>query len=359
MFSRKCRVLTLEILLLVMIGIIMVASSSRVWAEYKFDDPFYYAWRQAIFALLGFGCMWICAHLPICLLRKHARLLFWLSTLTLLLVLIPGLGVMRNGSRSWFGIGSFLIQPSEFFKIATILYVSDHLARRQRVKSFRRDLLVPFALIALGFGLILMQPDFGSGIVMACAVVVIILAADAPISYFVRLAFAALSALGALIISAPYRMARITSFLDPWQDPLGSGFQIIQSLFAIAPGGILGSGFDRSMQKHFYLPEPQTDFIFAVFAEEFGFIGCVLLIGLFLSVIHQGVRIARAQKDPFLSYMAVGLTALFAIQVMINLGVVVGLFPVTGITLPFISYGGSSLVVMMSAMGLLIAVANQ
>ena len=349
MFSRKCRVLTLEILLLVMIGIIMVASSSRVWAEYKFDDPFYYAWRQAIFALLGFGCMWICAHLPICLLRKHARLLFWLSTLTLLLVLIPGLGVMRNGSRSWFGIGSFLIQPSEFFKIAIILYVSDHLARRQRVKSFRRDLLVPFALIALGFGLILMQPDFGSGIVMACAVVVIILAADAPISYFVRLAFAALSALGALIISAPYRMARITSFLDPWQDPLGSGFQIIQSLFAIAPGGILGSGFDRSMQKHFYLPEPQTDFIFAVFAEEFGFIGCVLLIGLFLSVIHQGVRIARAQKDPFLSYMAVGLTALFAIQVMINLGVVVGLFPVTGITLPFISYGGSSLVVMMSA----------
>ena len=215
MFSRRCRVLTLEVLLLVVIGIVMVASSSRVWAEYKFDDPFYYAWRQGIFALIGLGCMFVCAHIPIRLLRKHARLLFWLSTATLVLVLIPGLGVMRNGSRSWFGIGSFLIQPSEFFKIAIILYVSDYLARRQRVKSFRRDLLVPFALIALGFGLILMQPDFGSGIVMACTVVVIILAADAPMSYFVRLAFAALSALGALILSAPYRMARITSFLDP------------------------------------------------------------------------------------------------------------------------------------------------
>ena len=200
MFSRRCRVLTLEVLLLVVIGIVMVASSSRVWAEYKFDDPFYYAWRQGIFALIGLGCMFVCAHIPIRLLRKHARLLFWLSTATLVLVLIPGLGVMRNGSRSWFGIGSFLIQPSEFFKIAIILYVSDYLARRQRVKSFRRDLLVPFALIALGFGLILMQPDFGSGIVMACTVVVIILAADAPMSYFVRLAFAALSALGALIL---------------------------------------------------------------------------------------------------------------------------------------------------------------
>ena len=358
MWTRRCRMLTIEVLTLVIIGIVMVGSSSRVWAAYKFDDPMYYAWRQGLFALLGLAAMFLCSHIPIKRLQHHSRKLFWLSVGTLVLVLIPGVGVLRNGSRSWFGIGSFLIQPSEFFKIAIILYVSDFLSQRYRIKRFRRDLLIPFLLIGLGFGLILLQPDFGSGIVMACAVVVIILAADAPISYFLRLAALALAALVALILSAPYRMARIVSFLDPWKDPLGSGFQIIQSLFAIAPGGILGVGFDQSMQKHFYLPEPQTDFIFAIFAEEFGLIGGIALIALFLALIYQGMKIALSQTDSFLCYTAIGLTALFAIQVMINLGVVVGLFPVTGITLPFISYGGSSLVVMMSSMGLLMSIAN-
>ena len=358
MWTRRCRLLTLEVLALVIIGIVMIASSSRVWAAYKFDDPLYYAWRQGMFALFGFGAMFLCSRIPIKRLQRHARSLFWISVVTLVLVLIPGIGVLRNGSRSGFGAGSFLIQPSEFFKLAIILYVSDFLSRRYRIKRFRRDLLLPFLWLGIGFGLILLQPDFGSGIVMACAVVVIILAADAPLSYFFRLGALALAALSALIVSAPYRMARIVSFLDPWQDPLGSGFQIIQSLFAIAPGGILGVGFDRSMQKHFYLPEPQTDFIFAIIAEEMGFIGCLGLIALFLALIYQGVKIALAQSDSFLCYTAIGITSLFAIQVMINLGVVVGLFPVTGITLPFISYGGSSLVVMMASMGLLISIAN-
>ncbi len=358
MWTRRCRWLTLGVFVLIGIGILMVASSSRVWAAYKFDDPFYYAWRQGFFALLGFFAMLICSHISIPFLRRYVKVIFWLSVVTLVLVLIPGIGVMRNGSRSWFGIGSFLIQPSEFFKIAIILYVSDFLSNRYRIKSFVRDLFIPFLLLGLGFGLILLQPDFGSGMVMACSVVVILLAADAPLNYFFRLGAAAFAGLVALIVSAPYRMARIVSFLDPWQDPLGSGFQIIQSLFAIAPGGVLGVGFDHSMQKHFYLPEPQTDFIFAIFAEEFGFIGCLCLIALYAAVIYQGVKIAISQNDAFLCYTAIGLTALFAIQVMINLGVVVGLLPVTGITLPFISYGGSSLIVMMSSMGLLISIAN-
>ena len=358
MWTRKCRLLTIEVIALVVIGIVMVASSSRVWAAYKFEDPFYYAWRQGLFAIIGFIAMNICSRISFSFLQKNTRKIFWLSVITLILVLIPGIGILRNGSRSWFGIGSFLIQPSEFFKIAIILYVSDFLSKRYRIKHFWQDLFFPFLLIGIGFGLILLQPDFGSGIVMACAVVVILLAADAPISYFVRLAIVAIAGLIALIISAPYRMARIISFLDPWKDPLGSGFQIIQSLFAIAPGGILGVGFDQSMQKHFYLPEPQTDFIFAIFAEEFGFLGCVALVSLYLAVIYQGAKIAISQEDPFFCYTAIGITALFAIQVMINLGVVVGLFPVTGITLPFLSYGGSSLIVMMSSMGLLMSIAN-
>lgn len=359
MFTKKCRLLTFLICLLVVIGIIMVGSSSRVWADAKYDDAAYFMKRQAIFAGIGFFVMLIASKVSLLWLRKYARLLFIACTITLILVLIPGLGVARNGSRSWFGVGALLMQPSEFFKVAIILYVSDYLAKRYRIKGFCRDLLFPCFLVMLGFGLILLQPDFGSGLVMVCSIVVIVLAADAPIAYFVRVGMLGMAGLGGLILSAPYRLVRITSFINPWKDPLGSGFQIIQSLFAIAPGGILGVGFDGSMQKHFYLPEPQTDFIFAVFAEEFGFIGCVLLIGLFLLVIYQGMRIAKRCSDPYLCYVAIGLLSLFAIQIMINLGVVVGLFPVTGITLPFISYGGSSLVVMMGSMGLLMSIANE
>lgn len=359
MFSRKCRTLTVLILLLVVIGVIMVGSSSRVWASAKFNDASYFMSRQAVFALIGVFVMYVASRISLTKLRRYGKKLFILCVIALILVLIPGLGIQRNGSRSWFGVGSFLIQPSEFFKIAIIIYVADFLSKRYRIKTFKRDLLFPAFLVMLGFGLILLQPDFGSGMVMVCSIVVMVLAADSPLSYFVRVGMLGAAGLGGLIISAPYRLARITSFIDPWKDPLGAGFQIIQSLFAISPGGILGVGFDNSMQKHFYLPEPQTDFIFAIFAEEFGFIGCCILITLFLMVIYQGVKIAKNSSDPYLCYVAIGLISLFAIQVMINLGVVVGLFPVTGITLPFISYGGSSLVVMMGSMGLLMSIANE
>lgn len=358
MFSQKCRLLTCEIITLVIIGIVMIASSSRIWAEAKFQDPMYFMKRQLVFAVIGCFVMLGASKIDLMRIRPHIKKIFIICVAALLLVLVPGIGVARNGSRSWFGVGSFLIQPSEFFKIAIILYVSDYLARRYRIKKFKNDLLFPAFLTMLGFGLILLQPDFGSGIVMVCSIVVIVLAADSPIKYFVRIGMLGVAGLGGLILSAPYRLARITSFINPWEDPLGSGFQIIQSLFAISPGGILGVGFDQSMQKHFYLPEPQTDFIFAIFAEEFGFIGCVMLIGLFLLVIYEGVKIALHCADAYLCYVALGLTSLFAIQVMINLGVVVGLFPVTGITLPFISYGGSSLLVMMGSMGLLMSIAN-
>ncbi|MEG0329524.1 MAG: putative lipid II flippase FtsW [Longicatena sp.] len=359
MFTKKTRLLCVLIISLVCIGILMVGSSSRVWAQAKYQDATYFLKRQIFFSIVGFFVMLLASKISLCKLRKHAKLIFIISTIALVIVLIPGIGISRNGSRSWFGIGSFLVQPSEFFKIAIIIYVADYLARRYRIKSFRKDLLYPAFLVMIGFGLILLQPDFGSGIVMVCSIVVMVLSAQSPISYFIRVGILGLAGLGGLIISAPYRLARIVSFVDPWQDPLGAGFQIIQSLFAIAPGGLLGVGFDRSMQKHFYLPEPQTDFIFAIFAEEFGFLGCVLLILLFILVIWEGIRIALHCKDTYLSYVAMGIVALFAIQVILNLGVVVGLFPVTGVTLPLISYGGSSLVVMMGSIGLLMSIANE
>ncbi|MEG0527954.1 MAG: FtsW/RodA/SpoVE family cell cycle protein, partial [Longicatena sp.] len=211
MFTKKCRMLSILICLLVILGIIMVGSSSRVWAAAKFDDSRYFMSRQAIFALIGLFVMFVASKVSLLKIRKHCKLIFILCVVALILVLIPGLGVARNGSRSWFGFGSFLVQPSEFFKIAIIMYVSDYLAKRYRVKSFRKDLLFPAFLVMIGFGLILLQPDFGSGLVMVCSIVVIVLAADSPISYFVRVGMLGLAGLGGLIISAPYRLARITS----------------------------------------------------------------------------------------------------------------------------------------------------
>ncbi len=200
----------------------MIGSSSRIWAQAKFQDPMYFMSRQAVFAIIGCFVMYAASRIDLRNVRPHARKLFFLCTALLVIVLIPGVGVARNGSRSWFGIGSFLVQPSEFFKIAIILYVADFLAKRYRVKTFKRDLLFPGFLTAIGFGLILLQPDFGSGIVMVCSIVVMVLAADSPLRYFVRVGMLGAGGLIALILSAPYRLARITSFIDPWQDPLGS-----------------------------------------------------------------------------------------------------------------------------------------
>lgn len=354
MFHPKCRLLTIEILTLVFTGIVMVASSSYLWAAMKYDDPYHFIYRQALFALIGFISMMITSKVSLDWIRKKHYLFLFFCYLALVLVLIPGIGLSRNGSRSWFGVGAFSIQPSEFFKLACIFSVSDVLEKKGKIKKLK-DLFIPLLIPLSGFLLILLQPDFGSGLVMVCSIVVIILAAGAPFKYFFRVGALAVFALAALILAAPYRMARITAFLDPWSDPLGSGFQIIQSYYAIAPGGLLGVGLNNSMQKHYYLPEPQTDFIFAICAEELGWIGATLIILVYLLLVIECIHIALKCKDCYRCYVVIGITSLFTIQVLINLGVVVGLFPVTGITLPFLSYGGSSLIMMMSSFGFIMS----
>ena len=210
-----------------------------------------------------------------------------------------------------------------------------------------------------GFLLILLQPDFGSGVVLLSSIVILVIVADSPLHFFVKTGFMGICGLAGLILSAPYRLARITSFIDPWQDPLGSGFQIIQSLYAISPGGLLGVGYGDSIQKQFYLPEPQTDFIFSIYCEERGLVGAIFLILLYVGIIYEGCKIAYQSEDAYMCYVAIGFISVFGIQVLINLGVVVGLFPVTGITLPLFSYGGSSLVVMMTMLGLVCAIGNE
>ena len=353
MFSRKSRMLTIKVLALVGVGIFLISTSSNAWAQMKYDDSLYFVKRQCFFALLGIIVMKAASSIDVRWIKRHHGKLLLCCYAALILVLIPGIGVARNGSRSWFGVGSFLIQPSEFFKLACIFSTAHLISKKERIKK-GKDVIELLILPLSGFLLILLQPDFGSGLVMVCSIVVMILSAGAPMKYFLFCGLLGIGGLAGLIAAAPYRMKRILSFLDPWSDPLGSGFQIIQSYYAIAPGGLLGRGLNQSMQKHFYLPEPQTDFIFSIACEELGWIGALCILSLYVLILLDCIEIAVSLKDSFCSYAVIGITALFMIQVLINLGVVVGLFPVTGITLPFLSYGGSSLVMLMGSFGLII-----
>jgi cell division protein FtsW len=344
---------------LLAVGLIMVYSASAVWADYKFNDSFFFAKRQMLFAGVGIIAMFFIMNIDYWTWRTWAKVIVIVCFVLLILVLIPGIGNVRNGSRSWIGVGAFSVQPSEFMKIAMIAFLAKFLSENQKaITTLKGGLFPSLGLVFVAFGLIMLQPDLGTGTVMVGTSVVMIFIAGARISHFVGLGLIGIAGFVGLIISAPYRMKRITSFLDPWQDPQDSGFQMIQSLYAIGPGGLFGLGLGQSRQKFFYLPEPQTDFIFAILAEELGFIGGSFILLLFSLLLWRGIRIALGAPDLFGTFLATGIIAMIAIQVMINIGVVTGLMPVTGITLPFLSYGGSSLTLMLMAVGVLLNISR-
>ena len=357
---KKTNIIILTTLLLTFIGLVMITSSSAIWAKYLHDDAYYFTKRQVIFIIIGLIMFYICSHMKSNILKKYSKTILIGSFVLLILVLIPGIGQERNGSKSWFGIGPFAVQPAELFKIAIIIYCAEKLDDKYwETKSFFKGVIPIMIPALLGFGLIMMQPDFGTGLVMLMSVVIMTMISKTRMSNYVKLAFLGVVSLAALIISAPYRLKRVTSFINPWQDPLGSGFQSIQSLYAIGPSGILGLGVGESIQKHYFLPEPQTDFIFAIIAEEWGFIGASFVVVLFAILIYCGYSIAINCKEKYHSFLTTGIVSLIGVQTIINLSVVVGLMPVTGITLPFISYGGSSLVVSLIAMGILVSLSRE
>ncbi|WP_059104699.1 stage V sporulation protein E [Shouchella shacheensis] len=347
-------------LALLLIGMIMVYSASAAWATYRFEDAFFFVKRQLFFAGTGVVLMLLVMRVDYWTWRTYSKLLVIICFILLIVVLIPGVGLVRGGARSWLGVGAFSIQPSEFMKIAMIIFLANYLALNQkRIVSFTKGLVPSLGIVLIAFGMIMLQPDLGTGAVMVGTCVIMIFIAGARIRHFVFLGLLGVAGFVGLVVSAPYRVQRITSFLDPWSDPLGSGFQIIQSLFAIGPGGLLGMGLGESRQKYFYLPEPQTDFIFAILAEEMGFVGGAIVIVFFSILFWRGVRIALGAPDLFGSFLATGIISMVAIQVMINIGVVTGLMPVTGITLPLLSYGGSSLTLMLVSLGVLLNISRQ
>jgi len=330
--KKSDKTLLISVVILSLFGLLMIYSSSSIWAEYKFNDSYKYLKSQAMFLIIGYIIIYIISKFNYQIYKKYSNLILITCISLLILVLIPGIGSIRNGSRSWFGIGSFGIQPSEFAKLGLIIFTSKYLANN-KIKNIKTSVLPILLVVILIFGLIMLQPDFGTGIIIVMTIVALLFISGVNINFFIKIGIIGLIGIIVLIIIAPYRLERITSFLNPWSDPLGSGFQIIQSLYAIGPGGLLGMGFGNSVQKHFYLPEPQTDFIFSIISEELGFAGVIIVAILFITIIYKGINIAINQEENYPKYLAFGITFSIAFQTILNLMVVVGLIPVTGYTL--------------------------
>ena len=338
----------------------MVYSSSNIWSEYKYNDPYKYVKSQFIFFCLGLIVIYIITKLPPSILEKYSNHILIVCFILLILVLIPGIGKVRNGSRSWFGIGPLGIQPSEFSKLGLIIYTSKYLAHNNKnIKDIKKSLVPLFIVILIFFALIMLEPDFGTAMVIILTLIVLIYISGPNLSLFIKIGIIGLIGIVILIIIAPYRLKRITAYLNPWQDPLGSGFQIIQSLYAIGPSSILGTGFNNSIQKNFYLPEPQTDFIFSIISEEFGIVGVTLILSLFIIIFYRSIKISLNQTNLFNKYVTFGLSFGILLQVILNILVVTGTIPTTGITLPFLSYGGSSLLISMISIGIILNISKK
>lgn len=351
--------LFISVIILAIFGALMIYSSSSIWAEYKFNDSFKFFKNQFIFLIIGSILMGVLSKIDYNLYKKKSNLIIFVCFLLLVLVLIPGIGIVRNGSRSWFGIGGFGIQPSEASKVGLVIFVAKYLSNNYSIMyNVKKGVLPILSVILIFFVLIMLEPDFGTAMVITMSLVAMIFISKVKISFFLKIGLVGLLGIVALIIIAPYRMARIVSFLNPWSDPLGSGFQIIQSLYAIGPSGLFGLGLGNSIQKHFYLPEPQTDFIFAIISEELGFLGVLIVSSIFIFIFYRCIKISLNTKDLFGKYLSFGLSFTIIFQTILNLCVVIGLVPVTGVTLPFISYGGSSLLVSMASVGIILNISR-
>lgn len=344
---------------LICLGVIMIYSSSGVYAAENLGDRTYFLKRHLIFLTLGCIVMALTMAIDYRVLQKYSKLLMLGAFFLLALVLIPGIGSTSYGARRWFKLGPVSFQPSEFTKIAIMIYAADFLSRKQlKITNFVQGFL-PLLIIMGGTCLLIVkQPDLGSSVLIAAVIFILLFVAGTKVIYLAGLVLAAVPALIYLVASEPYRMRRIVAFLDPWQDSQGVGFQLSQSQIALGSGGIFGVGLGQSMQKLFYLPAAHTDFILSIIGEELGLVGTIFTIVLFAFFIWQGARIAKRTSNPFGYYLALGIVALLGLQAVVNIGVIIGAFPTKGLPLPFVSYGGSALIFNMVAVGLLLNISR-
>lgn len=353
-------VLLISIILLLCWGMVMVASASIAMAERELGQPFYYLQRQALFALLGVVAAMGITRLPLTWWQNSARGCLLAGLVLLCLVLIPGIGQVVNGARRWLSLGIIAFQVSELIKLIMVIYTASYIVRyAEQIRTQFIGFLKPIVVIVVVAFLLLLEPDFGTVVVIACTTLGMLFLAGVKIRHFLLLIVLGMGALALLIVMAPYRMKRLTSFIDPWADQFNTGYQLTQALIAFGRGEWLGAGLGQSVQKLFYLPEAHTDFIFAVLGEELGLIGALLFLSLYLLMLWRAFKTAQtAQKQQqwFGAYLAYGITIWFAVQALISVGVNMGILPTKGLTLPFMSYGGSSLLVTLMAVGFLLRV---
>lgn len=353
-------ILFFVVIALVIIGLIMILSASSIRSYKDYNDSFYLFKHQLIWAIIGIASMLFFMNIDYHIYEKNAKLILMLTLIGLIIVLIPGIGKVVGGSRRWIILGLFRIQPSELAKMGLVIYFAQYFSRKgNKVESFIEGLFPPLIIMAVVFLMILLEPDLGTAVTIAGTVFLILFTAGARYHHLIFLIGLSVPALLFFIFSEEYRKERFLSFLDPWSDPLDTGYHIIQSLLALGSGGIFGVGLGKSKQKFLYLPEPGTDFIFAVLGEELGLIGALLVLALFFLFSWRGMKIAVSVPDMFGSILAVGITSMVTLQAIINIAVVTSSMPVTGITLPFMSYGGTSLVIMLSSVGILLNISRQ
>jgi cell division protein FtsW len=355
---KSDKVLFTATFLLVCASIVMVYSASALVALQRFDQPNFFLTKQALWTVLGLAVLAVAMRIDYRTYRNDAFIWSALALVTLMLI-----GVMFsspvNGTRRWFGIGGLGIQPSELAKVAAVLFTALILERRMhRIDDLRYAMLPIAIVVGVLAGLILLQPDFGTAMSLLLIVGTMVFVAGLNYRYLVGTLLVTLPVIYIVLMSAPYRRRRLLAFWDPWADPQGDGFQIIQSLIAVGTGGVFGRGLMSGVQKLFYLPEPHTDFIFAVIAEELGLIGATCILICFCVIAWRGLKVASRAQDTFGAFVAMGLTTMIAVQAFVNMSVVLGLMPTKGIPLPLVSAGGSSLLINLLGMGVLLNISQ-
>jgi cell division protein FtsW len=351
---KSDKVLFMATMLLVFAGVVMVYSASAVMAMTRFGNPYLFLTKQAMWAGLGLVALFVGMRIDYRTYRQP-----WVVRSALLVAVVGLIAVLFsppiNGTRRWFGIAGIGIQPSEMAKLSVILFTASLLERRMhRINDLKYALLPVACVVGVVVVLVLLEPDFGTAMSILLVATVMVFAAGLDVRYLLYSTAAALPVLAWVLIAAPYRRRRLLSFLDPWKDPLGDGFQIIQSLLAVGTGGFFGRGIMQGVQKLFYLPEPHTDFVFAVIGEELGLLGTTLVLASFVVITFRGLRIAGRAPDSFGGFLALGLTGMVAVQAFINMSMVLAILPTKGIPLPFVSAGGSSLLINLFGMGMLL-----
>lgn len=346
------------VITLLTIGLVMVFSASSIIGIADYGDPYHYVQRQSILAVVGLVALFLLVRVDYHVFKVLALPGLIVSFALLILVLFVGQGT--GGATRWIRVGGFNLQPSELAKLAMINYAAVYIStKRDRIRRFFSGLLPLLIILGVKFGLIMLEPDFGTGAALVFATLVVVFAGGAHLGQLFILAGLSAPVVWQLIVREEYRFRRLMAFLDPWADPTGAGWNVIQSLLAIGSGGLFGLGLGRSRQKFSYLPEHHTDFIFAILCEELGFVGGVFVVLLFFVLAWRGLRTALQAPDLYGSLLAIGITAMIAFQAMINIGVVTGSLPVTGIPLPFISHGGSSLLTSLAGIGVLLNISRQ